>query len=325
MRKRGDQKSIWGFQVKIPKTWESAEESIANMQVRTRHATWFRSAKYDSLGNLLPDLFNDDGSLNMEALKKFQESDDQFKKLSEENQGYINDMIADWELYQDALDAVHDYLSDIFGDLGDTMTDALVDAFANGTDAAEAFTESVNSMLRQLAKSMIQSTFLTPLFENAQKQMEGAMSEDLTDEARFAKFAEIMGGLTSDVLAAQDNIFAALEAFDKAAKEKGLDVFASDNSAEAQKASARGYETFSQEEGSELLGRFADIQGKVTDIRDYVLQITANGTMQLNEVINIRDIMIQINGNVADIRTNTNVLPDMSAKLDKIIRNTENI
>ncbi|MFQ9092830.1 MAG: hypothetical protein ACLR5K_13675 [Acutalibacteraceae bacterium] len=46
-------------------------------------------------------------------------------------------MVDDWETYEEALTAVRDYLQDIFGDLGRTLTDALVDAFENGTDAAD--------------------------------------------------------------------------------------------------------------------------------------------------------------------------------------------
>lgn len=48
---------------KYEKEWESAAESIANMQVQTRHSTWFRSAKYASLGDLIPELFDENGSL----------------------------------------------------------------------------------------------------------------------------------------------------------------------------------------------------------------------------------------------------------------------
>ena len=54
------------------KTWENIADSIANMQVQTRHSTWFRSAKYQSLGSLLPELFTD-GEVDMDALRQFVE------------------------------------------------------------------------------------------------------------------------------------------------------------------------------------------------------------------------------------------------------------
>lgn len=316
------QQTGMGNLYRMPKSWDSAAESIANMQVQTRHSTWFRSAKYDSLGNLLPQLFTD-GQLDMEALKEFQGSD-LYNKISEQNRDLIDGLIDNWELYEEALEAVRDYLSDLFGDLGGTMTDALVDAFANGTDAAKAFSDSISDMLKKLAKQMILSTFLTPIFEKAQKQLEGVMAENLTDEARFAKFADIMKDLTNEALAAQDNIFALLDAFEKAAKENGFDIFG-DDSAGAQSSSARGFQAMSQETGTELNGRFTTIQSKVTDIRDYALMLTANGTQQLYETINIRDIMIQLRGDVADIRGYTQVLPAMNDTLTSMNRKLDNL
>lgn len=54
----------------IKSTFDNASESIANMQVKIRHSTWFRSAKYTSLKDAVPELFNNDGSVNMDALEK---------------------------------------------------------------------------------------------------------------------------------------------------------------------------------------------------------------------------------------------------------------
>ena len=120
------------------KTWENIADSIANMQVQTRHSTWFRSAKYQSLGSLLPELFTD-GEVDMDALRQFvEEGGETFQHLARENQEMLREMVDDWETYEEALTAVRDYLQDIFGDLGSTLTDALVDAFENGTDAAKA-------------------------------------------------------------------------------------------------------------------------------------------------------------------------------------------
>lgn len=125
------------------KTWENIADSIANMQVQTRHSTWFRSAKYQSLGSLLPELFTD-GEVDMDALRQFvEEGGETFQHLARENQEMLREMVDDWETYEEALTAVRDYLQDIFGDLGSTLTDALVDAFENGTDAANTFVDSV--------------------------------------------------------------------------------------------------------------------------------------------------------------------------------------
>ncbi len=152
----------------IKNSYDSLGASIADMQVKVQHKTWFRSAKYSSLKDSVPELFNADGTVNQTALEKFIGSDT-FGKLSEENQKYLQEMSDYWKTYEEAVDQVKDYLTDIFGDLGNTMSDALVDAFKNGTDAAKAFTDSVSDMLETLAKQMIYSVTLAPLIEQAQE------------------------------------------------------------------------------------------------------------------------------------------------------------
>lgn len=307
------------------KEWDSAAESIANMSVKTRHGTWFRSAKYESLGSLLPELF-DDGELNMDALQKFTESD-LFGKLAEENQELIKDLVDDWELYQDAIEATKDYLSGIFGDLGNTMTDALVDAFANGTNASESFKDSVSGMLGKLAKDMIYSIQLAPLFEEAQKQMLTAMenASGLSPEKQFEQYTNIIDSLVSSVEGKQDDVMRMLEAFREAGNKHNLDLFTPDNDVSAQTASTRGYQVMSQDEGEEMNGRLSDVQAKTGNILAAVEFVKSLSAEQLNRTTDIRDIMIQLNGNVADIRSYTRVLPTMNETLTSMNRKLDNL
>ena len=307
------------------KEWDSAAESIANMSVKTRHGTWFRSAKYESLGSLLPELF-DDGELNMDALQKFTESD-LFGKLAEENQELIKDLVDDWELYQDAIEATKDYLSGIFGDLGNTMTDALVDAFANGTNASESFKDSVSGMLSKLAKDMIYSIQLAPLFEEAQKQMLTVMenASGLSPEKQFEQYTNIIDSLVSNVEGKQDDVMRMLEAFREAGNKHNLDLFTPDNDVSAQTASTRGYQVMSQDEGEEMNGRLSDVQAKTGNILAAVEFVKSLSAEQLNRTTDIRDIMIQLNGNVADIRSYTRVLPTMNETLTSMNRKLDNL
>ena len=191
---------------KVAKTWETVADSVYNMQVQTRHSTWFRSAKYKSLGSLVPELF-DDGELNMEALKEFVENGgDTFKHLSDANRELLQSLVDDWETYEEAIGAVNNYLQDIFGDLGNTLTDALVDAFENGTDAADSFVESVGQAMRKLAKDMIYSNTLGQVFEDAEKRFDEINRESYSDEERFSKWSEAMQQLMTDALGQQDEL-----------------------------------------------------------------------------------------------------------------------
>lgn len=250
------------------KTWENIADSIANMQVQTRHSTWFRSAKYQSLGSLLPELFTD-GEVDMDALRQFvEEGGETFQHLARENQEMLREMVDDWETYEEALTAVRDYLQDIFGDLGRTLTDALVDAFENGTDAADTFADSVGQALRSLAKDMIYSSTLGKVFEDAQKRIEEVMQSDLSDEERFAQWSETMKSLVSDAMEQQDDFNRLWEEFRRIAEENGLSIDEEAGTSQ-QSGKAGAIQTVTQDS-------FSRVEGLVTSVQIHSAKIDEN-------------------------------------------------
>lgn len=244
---------------KVAKTWETVADSVYNMQVQTRHSTWFRSAKYKSLGSLVPELF-DDGELNMEALKEFVENGgDTFKHLSDANRELLQSLVDDWETYEEAIGAVNNYLQDIFGDLGNTLTDALVDAFENGTDAADSFVESVGQAMRKLAKDMIYSNTLGQVFEDAEKRFDEINRESYSDEERFSKWSEAMQQLMTDALGQQDEFNKLWAEFRRIAAESGISIDSMENTTQ-QSGKSGAMQTVSQESFSRVEGLVTLIQ-----------------------------------------------------------------
>ena len=292
----------------VAKTWESEAESIANMQVQTRHSTWFRSAKYQSLGSLLPELF-DNGELNMEALRKFvEEGGENFQHLSASNQEMLRSMVDDWELYEEAVGSVNDYLTSIFGELGNTLTDALVDAFENGTNAANTFVESVGQSLRELAKNMIYSMTLGKVFEKAQQQIDELNRSDMTDEERFAGYVETMKDLIAEGLAEQTNFKQLWEQFREIASDQGLSIDSTDSSAATVQTGKPGaIETVTQES-------FSRVEGLVTSIQIHAANIDAS--MDEGIVPTLGKALDELHG----IRINTDTLPLMYTLLQKFDR-----
>lgn len=291
---------------KVAKTWETVADSVYNMRVQTRHSTWFRSAKYKSLGSLVPELF-DDGELNMEALKEFVENGgDTFKHLSDANRKLLQSLVDDWETYEEAIGAVNDYLQDIFGDLGNTLTDALVDAFENGTDAAESFVESVGQAMRKLAKDMIYSNTIGQAFEDAQRRFDEINRENgLSDEERFAKWSDAMQQLVSDAMGQQDDFNRLWAEFRRIAAEAGLSI--DDIQGISQSGKAGAVNTVTQE-------AFSRVEGLVTSIQIH----EANVDRAVEEGI------VPVLGRSLEalnrIRINTDTLPlmyEMLAKFDR--------
>lgn len=287
------------------KTWENIADSIANMQVQTRHSTWFRSAKYQSLGSLLPELFTD-GEVDMDALRQFvEEGGETFQHLARENQEMLREMVDDWETYEEALTAVRDYLQDIFGDLGSTLTDALVDAFENGTDAADTFADSVGQALRSLAKDMIYSSTLGKVFEDAQKRIEEVMQSDLSDEERFAQWSETMKSLVSDAMDQQDDFNRLWEEFRRIAKENGLSIDEEAGTSQ-QSGKAGAIQTVTQDS-------FSRVEGLVTSVQIHSAKIDEN----------IEGIVPVLKGSLEAmnaIRENTEPIPQIYELLQTIKR-----
>ena len=287
------------------KTWENIADSIANMQVQTRHSTWFRSAKYQSLGSLLPELFTD-GEVDMDALRQFvEEGGETFQHLARENQEMLREMVDDWETYEEALTAVRDYLQDIFGDLGSTLTDALVDAFENGTDAANTFVDSVGQALRSLAKDMIYSSTLGKVFEDAQKRIEEVMQSDLSDEERFAQWSETMKSLVSDAMEQQDDFNRLWEEFRRIAKENGLSIDEEAGTSQ-QSGKAGAIQTVTQDS-------FSRVEGMVTSVQIHSAKIDEN----------IEGIVPVLKGSLEAmnaIRENTEPIPQIYELLQTIKR-----
>lgn len=312
----------------VKNSYNSIAESVADMQIQIRHSTWFRSAKYQSLKDAVPELFNDNGSVNMDALEKFLGTDT-FKKLSEENQKYLQEMSDYWKSYQEAIEEVRGYLTDIFGDLGNTMTDALVDAWVNGTDAAKSYVDSVSDMLETLAKQMVYSVTLGPLMKKAQQDMLDTMQEaGLTDEQKFNKWSNILNNLVNDAVNQQSLANKLLKDYQKMAAEKGFDIFTPDSSDQSddRTAKAKGLASMSQDTGEKLDGKFTAgliYLDKMTtssyDIAGSIKELTRQSYDGWKNVEAIKDISRNIE--VLSIRIADNT-EDIGTILKSINKNT---
>ena len=326
---------------KRAKEWENLYASIANMQVQVRHSTWLRSAKYKSLKDMLPELF-EGNNVNMQALKEFVEGNsDTFKHLTKENQTYLKELVNNWETYEEAIKAVNDYLNDMFGELGTTLTDALVDSFEQGTNAADAFGEAAGNMLKNLAKQVLYTATIGPEIEKAQKKIDAInLDLSLSDEERYNALAGVVDTMLDDVLAQQKVGQELWERLKQAAEERGLQW---ETEAGGQEATSRGFQAMSQDTGDELNGRFTDIQGKVTDIRGYVMMQTQSIIGLLNSIGNIETAIytsvqvdnellryavmtymeiVEINGNTAVMKA---ALTEIREDIAAIKRNTSEL
>lgn len=298
----------YGTTLGLSRPWDSMEDSLANMQVQVRHSTLFRSAKYASLKDLIPELFGDDGRINMDALSEFaDESNETFQKLSKQNQDLINSMVSDWEIYEEALESVKDYLSSVFGDLGDTILDSMI-SVADGTmSAADAMTtrlEALSGTVKEFAKNMIYAMTIGPLLKEAEQAIMNIQAGEGSDEEKYDAMLDVLSQLMTDVDKEQETATMLWNRVKEIAAAQGIDFDQKGVTSQTGKAGAMY--TVSQDS-------FTRAEGILTSIQAHV----ASGDLKLD---NITSQLIQQLDALNAIAANTAPISEIYALLIAIQR-----
>ena len=259
---------------------------LADVEIKTGSYTtgaWFWKKQHDVYSSVLdvyPDLIDANGEFNKELAETVVNT----REMSEEDKAALQNMIDIAGQAEEAFEALNDYMTDIFGDLGNTMSDALVDSFKNGTDAAESFSKSVSGMLETLAEQMVYSVTLSPLLEEAQDEMMKVMKNTgLTDEQKFKQWTNILNGLVGDAVEQQNIANQLYESYKQAAEEQGFNIFDNKTETAAQQASGAVKVQASQESVDETNGRLTAIQE--TGYR--IEAETRNQTGVLDDIYNV--------------------------------------
>lgn len=258
---------------------KDAYSGLADIEIKTGHKKtglfgWGKGKDtYSSILDVYPELIDSAGNFNRELAESIMNSRE-FAKNDKEALQYIIDL---YDQAEEAWESVKDYFESVFGDLGQTLTDALVDAFKNGTDAGKAFADSLTGMLEKLAEQMIYTVTIAPLLEKAQEEMLDVMKrEDLTDEEKFGNYVRILDEMTDNALSQQGTFNALLEKYRQMAKEKGLDLWQGDSTTQTGKSGA--YTTASQESITKLEGLYTAMLVHETNIDTNVENVA--GSMQ---------------------------------------------
>jgi hypothetical protein len=273
------------------KLYEQGIRGLHNISIKTGHEKtglfgWGKGRDiYSSILDEHPDLMKDGKFNAKEAELLLKTKGDLISDKDKESLQYMIDLS---NQAAEALEAVKDYLSDIFGELGETMSNALVDAFRNGTDAAEKFSESVTSMLEKLAEQMIYSVTIAPYIKKAQEDMLAIMeNENMTDEQKFENFVNILEDMTDDVLEGQGAHAAMMEEYRRKAAGKGINLWESDSVKQSGKAGA--YEAASQDSITRLEGLYSSMLENTIGIKFGVENILENMSAALGHLKKIEE------------------------------------
>lgn len=278
---------------------------------------------YDELGEAVEEAYSTDASELIEQQNELLEQQKILiqKQIAEERSKKDTDeeRIKEWEnqIYEinkqieenkeKALDAIfgEDLKSAI-----DNFATAYADAWANGEDRARTARDVVRNMMRQMVIESIKSAIQS---SEAMKKIRERLQEFWLDGVFSAEEQEEAYKMADDLQKYLDD------------KYGWAGSLLSDNQASTQNATSRGFQAMSQDTGDELNGRFTDMQGKMNILVNGMELLRSINMDTRNVTFDIRDIMIQLNGNVADIRTYTRILPAMVEILVAINRKLDNL
>lgn len=245
-------------------------------------------------------------------------------QLDGDVQSYLNSIIEGEEKIEDARKKAQEQRTQIsFDSMYDNFISTLMDMDASAKD----FSEDFSQYLMKAVLTAKVGTLLSDQLEGWYAAFDEAMKDGVLTEDETEKLREWWDEIVKSGLEMRDTI----------AQATGVENISS------QSATSRGFQAMSQDTGSELNGRFTDIQGKVTDIRGYVMTETQSIIGLISSITSIQIAVIrnvQINNEllqyavktyleVAEINATTQAMNDtltyIREDITAIKRNTANI
>lgn len=198
------------------------------------------------------------------------------KQINAENDKKKTDKskIKEWErqiqeLGEEAAEVINEVVETIIGgtaeEIAKELGDAFIDAFMEGENAAEAWGEKVDEIVANIVRQMLISRVLE---EEIGKVFDKYKAKWFKDGVFLGmeNVTDSMSGFADDLNKVGETFQAVWDSLPAETKE-----LLGNAGAARQEATERGFQTMSQDTGDELNGRFTDIQGKVTDIRNAVM------------------------------------------------------
>jgi hypothetical protein len=150
-----------------------------------------------------------------------------------------------------AKEAVKTIIQELAGNLGNSLRDNLVNAFKEGTSAAEAFGQSVSSILEDLLSQIIFNQVFSDAFDKLQAQLEASQNilggENDWMQA-FGEFFQQADGLWQQ-------FYQGLQAAQDSANKYGLKLFQKSSSSGGDSLSG-AIKSITAEQASLLAGQF---------------------------------------------------------------------
>lgn len=241
--------------------------AVDNLRFETRAATkgkFFKKGKSQQTVDLRTwaketygaDLFDEDGMIDTEMAQNI--IDNYGDKLVGETKATLETLIEEAEAYQEAMDSLKDTVSEWYSPLVDNMTDALLNWLDTGEDVLTTFEDSAGETFRSIAQQMVKTLVQTTVYDGFSDKVKALAEQygkgEITMDEMYAKSLQYTDEAMKTAETAMPQLQNYMEQINELGKQYGIDIT---GDTEEQSATFGGYETMSEETGTELSGRFS--------------------------------------------------------------------
>lgn len=236
-------------------------------------------------------------------------------------QGMVNDetkeMIEGAMKYQEEMDAarqeITDIVSQLTGDLGNNLMDALVEAFKAGEDSAEAFGNTVDAVLENMIKKLIFNAAFSQYFDKLQDKYEKIFMSGANEANKVTMLMNATKEFKDEASAGVGVMNEFMRQASEYGDKLGMNIFKVQEE-EERKAVSGGITNMTQDTAEELNGRMTQIQSHTFGILENQKLMVSMQTTQLTILQGIHSDTAQLHGIRADIAELKATVSDIQIK-----------
>lgn len=237
-------------------------------------------ADYSSLLKTYPALIDGQGKLNKELAQSILDN----KTLDETSKKALQSALTYAQDYEDALKSLSDYLTSVFGSLGQDMMTAITDNLGDTQSALDKFADNSAKTIEKLMTDIAYSMFLADKFTKLSDDVKAIITDkSLSPQDQAAKETALLGDFYSNVGANVEAANKFLQNSKDAASKAGFDLW----NETTREATTKGFASMNQGSADELNGRFTVIQGHTFKITEGMDILKANSTQALKHLAGI--------------------------------------
>lgn len=297
------------------KEWNDGE---VNMEL-FRQIREYAHLQEDTI-DTIKDALNEDSYFDAQlaALKIQRDEVQKQMDLEDEKKKTDKNKMLDYEQQIHELDdAINHFAEDManalygidFKDWSEKLAESLVDAWASGEDAVQAYRDTVNDILKDLGVSIISQKILQPLLDKTMTDFLAQFEKDngvLTDSS-----LEILAGMADGA----EYAASATEAYLEGLKKLGIDL--SNTSEEAKSGLSKGIQSVTEDTADLLASYVNAIRADVSVKRSLIEKLIAEDIPQMNYLAQAQ--LQQLQMIVANTKRNADAATEIRDLFNRVV------